>query len=101
MVGQRDTMNRMAPMSAADTAVFEGERPRLTGLAYRLLGSLTDTEDVIQDAWLRWQRTDRATIERPAAWLTTVVSRVGLDRLRARWRDREATPPVTPSWPTP
>jgi RNA polymerase sigma-70 factor (ECF subfamily) len=44
---------------------------------------------VVQDGWLRWQRVDRSTIERPEAWLTTVVSRLGLDRLRARQRDRD------------
>ncbi|GIU86471.1 MAG: RNA polymerase sigma factor SigJ [Acidimicrobiia bacterium] len=69
-------------------AVFERERPRLTGLAYRLLGSLTDAEDVVQEAWVRWQRADRSAVERPEAWLTTVVSRLGLDRLKARRRDR-------------
>jgi RNA polymerase sigma-70 factor (ECF subfamily) len=70
------------------TAVFDAERPRLVGLAYRLLGSLADAEDVVQEAWLRWERADRGTIEQPAAWLTTVTSRLGLDRLRARQRDR-------------
>ncbi|MEZ5216662.1 MAG: RNA polymerase sigma factor SigJ [Ilumatobacteraceae bacterium] len=70
------------------TAVFEGERPRLLGLAYRLLGSVADAEDVVQETWLRWQRVDRAAVQTPAAWLTTVCSRVGLDLLRARQRDR-------------
>jgi RNA polymerase sigma-70 factor (ECF subfamily) len=69
-------------------AVFEAERPRLVGLAYRLLGSLADAEDVVQEAWFRWERTDADQIEQPAAWLTTVTSRIGLDRLRARQRDR-------------
>jgi RNA polymerase sigma-70 factor (ECF subfamily) len=68
--------------------VFAAERPRLVGLAYRLLGTLADAEDVVQEAWFRWDRADHATIERPAAWLTTVVSRLGLDRLRARKRER-------------
>ncbi len=68
--------------------VFEAERPRLLGLAYRLLGSMVDAEDVVQEAWFRFDRTDLATIDRPEAWLTTVVSRLGLDRLRARQRDR-------------
>jgi RNA polymerase sigma-70 factor (ECF subfamily) len=75
----------------ARAAVFEAERPKLLGLAYRLLGSLGDAEDVVQDAWLRWSRVDDATmrsIERPGAWLTTTVSRLGLDRLRARRRER-------------
>ena len=66
--------------------VFEQERPRLVGLGYRLLGSLTDAEDVVQEAWIRWSGADIGSIERPAAWLTTVVSRLGLDRLRARRR---------------
>jgi RNA polymerase sigma-70 factor (ECF subfamily) len=69
-------------------AVFARERPRLVGFAYRLLGSVTDAEDVVQDAWFRWDRADRDSIERPAAWLTTVVGRLGLDRLRARQRER-------------
>jgi len=67
---------------------FDVERPRLVGLAYRLLGSLADAEDVVQEAWFRWAAADRAAIERPAAWLTTVVSRLGLDRLRAAQRAR-------------
>jgi RNA polymerase sigma-70 factor (ECF subfamily) len=75
-------------MSSADVECFERERPRLVGLAYRLLGSLADAEDVVQEAWLRWQQTEREAIEQPAAWLTTVTSRIGLDRLRARQRDR-------------
>lgn len=70
--------------------VFDAERPRLVGLAYRLLGSVADAEDVVQEAWLRWASADRDAVERPAAWLTTVVSRLGLDRLRARARDRAA-----------
>ncbi|MEZ5144676.1 MAG: sigma-70 family RNA polymerase sigma factor [Acidimicrobiales bacterium] len=82
----------------AAAEVFEAERPRLVGLAYRLLGSLTDAEDVVQEAWLRWAAVDRSGIERPAAWLTTVVSRVGLDRLRAA---RERASYVGPWLPEP
>ena len=70
-------------------ATFDAERPRLIGLAYRMLGSLADAEDVVQDAWLRWDRADRSVIERPAAWLTTVTSRLAIDRLRAQRRRRE------------
>lgn len=78
-------------MSRSDTdttALFAAERPRLIGLAYRLLGSVADAEDVVQEAWVRWDRTDRAVLINPQAWLTTVVSRLGIDRLRARQRDR-------------
>jgi RNA polymerase sigma-70 factor, ECF subfamily len=70
------------------SAAFAAERPRLVGLAYRLLGSLADAEDVVQDAWMRWQRADHSVIERPGAWLTTAVSRLGLDVLRRRQRER-------------
>jgi len=70
------------------TEVFERERARLTGLAYRLLGSIADAEDVVQDAWFKWTATDRSAIQNPAAWLTTVVSRQGLSRLRQRKRER-------------
>ncbi|UYK86443.1 RNA polymerase sigma-70 factor [Xanthomonas sacchari] len=62
---------------------FESHRPRLFGLAYRLLGSRADAEDIVQDAWLRWQASDRGTIRDPEAWLVTATTRLGLDRLRA------------------
>lgn len=78
-----------ATASAETVALFEAERRRLTGLAYRMLGSLADAEDVLQDAWLRWQRTDRATVERPAAFLTAVVTRLSLDRLKSARARRE------------
>ena len=61
---------------------------RVVGSLYRLLGSMADAEDVVQEAWFRFDRVDLASIERPAAWLTTVTSRIGLDKLRARQRDR-------------
>ena len=69
--------------------VFEAERARLTGLAYRMLGSISDAEDVVSEAWLRYQRADSAMLERPEAWLTTVTSRLAIDRLRAITRRRE------------
>jgi RNA polymerase sigma-70 factor (ECF subfamily) len=76
------------PDRAADE-VFAAERRRLVGLAYRMLGSVLDAEDIVQEAWIRWDRADQGVIERPAAWLTTVVSHLALDRLRARQRERE------------
>jgi RNA polymerase sigma-70 factor, ECF subfamily len=69
---------------------FEADRRRLLGLAYRICGSLVDAEDVVQEAWLRWSAADRLSIERPAAWLTTVTSRLALDRLRMVARRRES-----------
>jgi RNA polymerase sigma-70 factor, ECF subfamily len=68
---------------------FERERPRLTGLAYRITCSLADAEDVVQEAWIRWAAQDAATVDNPAGWLTTVTSRLALDRLRAQRRRRE------------
>ena len=70
-------------------ALFEQERRRLTGLAYRMLGSLADAEDVLQDAWLRWQKADRASVDNPAAFLTAVVTRLSLDRLKSARARRE------------
>jgi RNA polymerase sigma-70 factor (ECF subfamily) len=69
--------------------VFEAERPRLTGLAYRITGSLADAEDVVQEAWIRWAARDAGSVDNPAGWLTTVTSRLALDRLRAQRRRRE------------
>lgn len=80
-----------SPQGAGDEglAVFTAERPYLLGLAYRLLGSLADSEDVCQEAWLRWSTADQEAIERPAAWLTTVTTRLALDRLTSAKRRRE------------
>ncbi|MFW6690806.1 RNA polymerase sigma-70 factor [Streptomyces sp. MAR4 CNX-425] len=74
------------------TAEFERYRPLLLGLAYRLLGSMWDAEDVVQEAWLRWERTDRGAVREPRAYLTTVVSRLALDQLRSARVTREAYP---------
>ncbi len=68
-------------MTPTDT--FQIHRPRLFALAYRLLGSRSDAEDIVQDAWLRWQGADTAAIRDPEGWLVTATTRLGLDRLRA------------------
>ena len=70
---------------------FEAERPRLRAVAYRLLGSTAEAEDAVQDAWLRLSRSDAATIDNLAAWLTTVVARLSLDRLRSSHARHEET----------
>jgi len=70
-------------------ATFEAERKRLTGVAYRMLGRWSEAEDAVQDAYLRWQAADHDVIEQPAAWLTTVVVRLCLDRLRRAKASRE------------
>ena len=68
---------------------FEENRPRLRGVAYRMLGSLSEAEDAVQEAWLRLNRTDAGTVENLGGWLTAVVSRVCLDILRRRRSRRE------------
>jgi len=71
------------------TATFEAERPRLRGLAYRMTGTPDDADDVVQDAWLRWERADHDSIDNPAAWLTTVTTRLAIDRLTSARARRE------------
>jgi RNA polymerase sigma factor (sigma-70 family) len=72
------------------TERFEENRPRLRGVAYRMLGSLSEAEDAVQEAWLRLHRADVGSVENLGGWLTTVVSRVCLDVLRSRRARREA-----------
>ncbi|MQY37146.1 ECF RNA polymerase sigma factor SigJ [Streptomyces sp. RB17] len=64
------------------TDVFEEHRPLLVGVAYRMLGRVADAEDVVQDAWLRWSRADRAEVREPRAYLVRVTTRLAIDRLR-------------------
>ncbi|HEY8437046.1 MAG TPA: RNA polymerase sigma factor SigJ [Candidatus Limnocylindrales bacterium] len=68
---------------------FEEHRPRLRAVAYRMLGSMTEADDAVQDAWLRLARTDADAIDNLGGWLTTVVGRVCLDVLRTRKARRE------------
>ena len=68
---------------------FEKNRGRLRGVAYRMLGSMSEADDAVQEAWLRLNRSDAAAIENLGAWLTTVVARVCLDILRSRVSRRE------------
>jgi RNA polymerase sigma-70 factor (ECF subfamily) len=70
-------------------ATFEGERKRLTMLAYRMLGRMSEAEDAVQDAYLRWQAADQAEIRVAAAWLTTTTVRLCLDRMRKAKASRE------------
>jgi RNA polymerase sigma-70 factor (ECF subfamily) len=78
------------------TGRFEQQRPRLRAIAAQLLGSTTDADDAVQETWLRLARTDAADIRNLDAWLTTVVSRVSLDMLRAPRRTRERSWQVEP-----
>jgi RNA polymerase sigma factor (sigma-70 family) len=78
---------------------FEAERPRLRALAYRMLGSSAEADDAVQEAWLRFDRSDLSEVDNLAAWLTTVVSRVCLNLLRARQaRGEQSLDSYTADW---
>lgn len=68
---------------------FQDHRARLFGLAYRMTGTVSDAEDILQEAWLRWMGQDRSAIGSPGAWLTRVVTRLCLDHLKSARRRRE------------
>jgi RNA polymerase sigma-70 factor (ECF subfamily) len=74
-----------------DTAslTFNGLRPRLRGIAYRMLGSMAEAEEVVQDAWLRWHEADYVARDDPTGWLVTVTTRLSINRLRAAKVQRE------------
>src|SRR5919204_983028 len=76
---QRDTV----------TQEFERQRPHLRAVAYRMLGSLSEADDAVQEAWLRLTRSDTDAVNNLGGWLTTVVARVSLDMLRTRRSRRE------------
>lgn len=71
------------------TEIFEAQRPRLLRIGYRMLGALAEAEDVVQDAWLRWSQVG-AQVDVPAAYLTRVVSRLCLDRMKSARHRRES-----------
>ncbi|MCR6479108.1 RNA polymerase sigma-70 factor [Variovorax sp. ZS18.2.2] len=71
------------------TLTFDSHRRRLQGIAYRMLGSVAEAEEVVQDAWLRWHEADKASFDSAEAWLVTVVTRLSIDRLRTAKVQRE------------
>lgn len=97
----------MTTTGAAQAAgALDAHRPMLLGLAYRLLGSRHDAEDVLQEAYLRWLGADRAAVAEPRRYLSRVVTRLALDRLRARRAARETyvgpwLPEPVPTAPSP
>ena len=95
-------------MNNTDVQLFEETRPRLLGLAYRILGSRADAEDAVQDCFLKWRDADRSQIRTPVAWLSSVCTRRCLDILRAAHRARvdyvgpwlpEPIQPIQPATP--
>lgn len=88
--------DRRSPVTVAQ---FTEHRGLLYAVAYRILGSVTDAEDVVQDAWLRWSRVDTATVEDAEAFLVKVATRLAIDRLRSAAVRRESY--IGPWWPEP
>ncbi len=72
-----------------DVSAFDPLRPRLQKIAYRMLGSVAEAEDIVQDVWLRWHGADRQDIDNAEAWLVSVTTRMSIDRLRAAKVQRE------------
>ncbi len=70
-------------------ATFSEHRPLLFGIAYRMLGSVQDAEDVVQEAYLRWEKAEQSAVKSPRAWLSTVVTRLSIDQLRSARKQRE------------
>jgi RNA polymerase sigma-70 factor (ECF subfamily) len=73
----------------AAIGAFNESRPRLFGIAYRMLGSVAEAEDIVQEAWLRWQRTDRTVVRNPAGFLTTVTTRLAINTAESARVQRE------------
>ena len=77
-------------MQMSETQTFLDLRPRLFGIAYRMLGTRQDAEDAVQDAYLKWRQAEVESVRSPEAWLVSVTTRLCIDRLRALKMDREA-----------
>ena len=84
-------MSDHTSISQADVATFEAVRPRLFGVAHRVLGGAAEAEDVVQDTWIRWHGTDRAEVRNAAAFLTTATARLGLNVLESARARHEVT----------
>src|SRR5690349_18896441 len=82
-----------------DAGRFDEHRTHLRAVAYRMLGSVSEADDAVQEAWLRLDRADTREVDNPRAWLTTVVARVCLNMLRSRRSRREE--PLGPHLPDP
>ncbi|MGK2742199.1 RNA polymerase sigma factor SigJ [Tepidicaulis sp. LMO-SS28] len=85
-------MTRHTGENTHTDAMFESLRPQAFRIAYRILGTVSEAEDVVQDAWLRWHRAQSTEIRTPKAWITTVVTRLAIDQLRAAKTRREVYP---------
>ena len=82
-------VNRAGDVSEADAALFQTVRPRLFGIAYRVLGSASEADDVVQETWIRWQGTDRRTVRDAAAFLATATTRLAINVAQSARARRE------------
>src|SRR5687768_13654412 len=82
--------NMTVSQTESTAATFEALRARLFGLAYRMLGSRAEAEDITQEAYVRWHEADHRAIQNPEAWLVTTASRLAIDRLRRLKTERES-----------
>src|SRR3954471_22625466 len=81
----------------AAVGAFNESRPRLFGIAYRMLGSVAEAEDIVQEAWVRWERPDRRVVDNPPRFLTTVTTRLALSTVEsARVRREQSVGPWLP-----
>ena len=92
-------VDRRRPVPDTDTASFQRVRPRLFGIAYRVLGSASEAEDVVQDTWLRWQCTDRSQVRDTAAFLAATAMRLAINVTQSARARRETS--VGPWFPDP
>ena len=83
------TLHAAPVIASVDASSFEAVRPRLFGIAYRTLESASDADDVVQDAWIRWQGTDRNQVRDPAAFLATTTKRLALNVAQSARARRE------------
>jgi RNA polymerase sigma factor (sigma-70 family) len=82
-------VNRSGVVSEADAALFQTTRPRLFGIAYRVLGSASEADDVVQETWIRWQGTDRGKVRDAAAFLATTTTRLAINVTQSARARRE------------
>jgi RNA polymerase sigma-70 factor, ECF subfamily len=83
------TVEHVRAVSEAHAASFQAVRPRLFGIAYRVLGSAAEADDVVQDAWMRWQGTDRSAVRDAAAFLATATTRLAINVAQSARARRE------------
>jgi RNA polymerase sigma-70 factor, ECF subfamily len=90
-VASRGPAGRGAEVSDTDTASFHAVRPRLFGIAYRVLGDAAEAEDVVQDTWIRWQTTDRSAVRDATAFLATTTTRLAIHVIQSARARRETS----------